>query len=276
MSNQIPETVVIANQLYDLRKKFRRRNIRVTSFFSKSPKLYPHIKRYNRFAPLVWKDLTYRGNTIIFRFKPREKQFHRLEVLIMITFNRDESVYMSSQEDRTKSLCITFSNKRNLYFQKVSDQNINVFNNQKDFCNYLHQHHGPSWLILYHFPKIEVSNDTFVTTFARWQKEKPTYMVAEFLLDSSIFSGLGDYLVSEILNDINVHPKHPLESFNTESINKLYTSICNKVVQSYELDGVSKGLDQEIGEFSNNLNVYRKPNANLCVFRGDIRVYTYL
>ena len=114
---------------------------------------------------------------------------------------------------------------------------------------------GKSWLSPYCGTRrtIGVSLEEFKESI------KPSLNVCKFLMNQSIFSGIGNYLLSEILHDSCISPFNSLSEI---SIENLYKSICKIILNSYELDGVSlrdyHGVDGEKGEYQHYLQVYGK------------------
>lgn len=83
--------------------------------------------------------------------------------------------------------------------------------------------------------------------------------ICVFLTDQSLTSGIGNYLLSEIIYKSKLNPYMKMMDVNVLS---LYNAICVIIMDAYYLDGASisdyKGLDGEIGEYQNSLSVYGK------------------
>jgi formamidopyrimidine-DNA glycosylase len=91
----------------------------------------------------------------------------------------------------------------------------------------------------------------------------PNKNICKFLMDQKIFSGIGNYLLSEILYDAKISPWVNTNECNT---NQMWKSICKIITNSYKLDGVSlrdyHGVDGEPGEYQNCLCVYNRKFDN--------------
>ncbi len=61
--------------------------------------------------------------------------------------------------------------------------------------------------------------------------------ISDFLIDQKIFSGIGNYLRADILYQAEIAPYRHLDSLNDDEIRKLYTSIIDRMVQSYNAGG---------------------------------------
>jgi len=102
------------------------------------------------------------------------------------------------------------------------------------------------------FLKVEINDET---------------TIAQFLFDQSKFAGLGDYLVSEILHDFKTKNKNneysiPMKILTIDQKKSLYKSICEKLLQSFSLDGVQESyLDNEQGEYWQVYKIFDQKNA---------------
>jgi len=83
-----------------------------------------------------------------------------------------------------------------------------------------------------------------------------------FLINQKYISGIGNYLLSEVLYSSKINPWTDIKDISNGIRILLYNEILRIIQESYNLDGVSirdyHGLDGQQGEFQNNLNVYQK------------------
>jgi formamidopyrimidine-DNA glycosylase len=68
-------------------------------------------------------------------------------------------------------------------------------------------------------------------------RKYPKMPICRFLLDQSKFSGVGNYLKSEILYMSNIHPTTTMESLSDYNIEVLYWSTIYVMVRSYLMEG---------------------------------------
>jgi len=72
---------------------------------------------------------------------------------------------------------------------------------------------------------------------AKVKKIKSSILIGKFLLEQKYFSGVGNYLKSEILFDAGVSPYRDLGSLSDEDIKTLYESTIKVLQESYNLGG---------------------------------------
>ena len=111
-------------------------------------------------------------------------------------------------------------------------------------------------------------------TFLRKMKVVQDKYVYEFLLDQTIFYGLGEYLVSEIIHDFGFPLKTKISSLDTGKLKKLYQCICFILLTNYRLDGIGYDIMGEDCEYQHKLKVYKKSDQ---VFRyKHYNIYHFL
>lgn len=77
-------------------------------------------------------------------------------------------------------------------------------------------------------------------TFDQWKDRfivKPTWRLCKALLDQSIVSGIGNYLVSEILYLSNLHPERTIGSLSDDEMERMRAAAHYIIVQSYSHGG---------------------------------------
>lgn len=134
------------------------------------------------------------------------------------------------------------------------------------YNNLLNTTFGPEWFA-FKAGDMNVSLNTFLRKVKMF-KNKYIY---EFLLDQSIFYGIGEYLVSEIIHDFGLPLKTKIETLNVSKLKKLYHCICLILLTNYRLDGIGYDIMGEDCEYEHKLKVYKKTEN---VFRHkDYNIY---
>jgi len=119
---------------------------------------------------------------------------------------------------------------------------------------------------------INVTEDEFCSILRKRRKGRihQQQLLASFLLDQSIFSGLGDYLVSEILYASQLRYSLPIIKLSSEQEKQLYKYITEYILKSYGLDGVAnRYLDNEKGEFTKTFQIYNNFSNSIKQVRID-------
>jgi len=243
---EICEVSHITDQLWELRKELLLDIQILGGRYSRHTLLDKDILKEN--LPLRWKDVQSKGKFIWFVFENKWKdRFFLWNTLAMTggwTLKRQKHSGVLLQFE---SFQLYFNDTRCFGTLKVCFEESQM--NRK--LNSI----GKSWLSPYHGKKrtIGISLEEFRDTC------KPNVNVCKFLMNQSIFSGIGNYLLSEILHDSSISPFVVLGEIDIE---KLYKSICKIILNSYELDGVSLkdyyGVDGEKGEYQHYIQVYGK------------------
>lgn len=199
--------------------------------------------------PLKWCDVQSKGKFIYFTFVNKYGDlFYMWNTLAMTgTWTIEKDLY--------SRIFFSFGDK-NLYFNDKRNFGTIKFSFNELPSKLLSL--GPSWLGVYDgtgFRNIDVCRNEFLEKFGRVKSKN----ICTVLMDQSVFSGIGNYLLSEVLHDSGNSPFNSVGDTNLES---LYDSIVKIVNNSYRLDGVSmsdyKGIDGEKGEYQRYLKVYGK------------------
>jgi DNA-formamidopyrimidine glycosylase len=103
-----------------------------------------------------------------------------------------------------------------------------------------------------------VKEDEYVNTM----KKQGNKTIASVMMDQSVFSGIGNYLKSEILYETKVSPYAIIKNIPNEKLKELYKISLEKIKSSYKSGGASvrnysdiKGQD---GQFAFTFKVYQK------------------
>jgi DNA-formamidopyrimidine glycosylase len=103
-----------------------------------------------------------------------------------------------------------------------------------------------------------VKEDQYLKTMKDYGKKS----IAHVMMDQSVFSGIGNYLKSEILYETRVSPYAIINNIPDDKLKELYKISLKKINDSYKSGGASvrnysdiKGKD---GEYSFNFKVYQK------------------
>lgn len=113
---------------------------------------------------------------------------------------------------------------------------------------------GPSWLE-------NLEEEIFFNIF---RKKNQKMNVCKFLMNQRHTSGIGNYLLSEILYASKINPWSTLEEISDSEILKIYKNGCRISMSSYLSNGVSvrtyKGIYEDEGEYTFNLKAYAQKN----------------
>ena len=97
------------------------------------------------------------------------------------------------------------------------------------------------------------------------KKAKNTYLVKSLMDQRTLGSGIGNYLLSEIMYDVKLNPDIKCSELNDNDIQKLYESIEKIILLSYEYGGVSMRdythINETHGSFEKQLKVYDKDGS---------------
>lgn len=103
-----------------------------------------------------------------------------------------------------------------------------------------------------------ITKDEFVSNI---KSCKSSYLATKIMDQRSIGSGIGNYLLSEIFHEANLHPYCQCIELSDEKISQLWTAINKVILEAYNHGGASLQdyvqADGNIGEFQNHLKVYK-------------------
>tara|TARA_B100001063_G_C16778516_1_gene568173 strand:+ start:14573 stop:15391 length:819 start_codon:yes stop_codon:yes gene_type:complete len=122
---------------------------------------------------------------------------------------------------------------------------------------------GPSWL-----ENLEITD-----FFHIFRKKSQKMNVCKFLMNQRYTSGIGNYLLSEILYASKINPWVTLKEVSNSEIIKIYENACRIAMASYLSNGVSvrtyKGIYEDKGEYTFNLKAYaQKDNPSIVAELG--------
>jgi formamidopyrimidine-DNA glycosylase len=215
--------------------------------------------------PLSWTNVSCRGKMIYFKFKNRyNDSFYIKNTLAMtgswsLKMKKHTHLIMTFRNDSNETFKLYFSDARNF-------GTLSIFFDESMFMKKFRLI-GDSWLSDYRpFEKnkryIQITLTRFIDKVNKYNKMN----ITKFLMDQSKFSGIGNYLLSEVLYDANINPFDNISNIPSNKITDLYTSISKIIISSYGLDGVSlkdyQGLDGQIGEYQHNLAIYNRKTTD--------------
>lgn len=100
--------------------------------------------------------------------------------------------------------------------------------------------------------------------FNQLLNKKPKSLIAIFLLDQSIISGIGNIYRSEILFESQINPQAKIKDLDLAQRKKIYSAIRSILNKAIELRGTSdsdfRDLSGVPGGFQDKLKVYRRHN----------------
>lgn len=193
--------------------------------------------------------------------------------VIIFRLNGNSRVSCLKPIAETQGFTINFRKRKKLrpfYFTDVDfvahSRSGNIY---QLFNNLLKTEFGTEWFA-FKAGDVNVS----LKTFLRKMKVVQDKYVYEFLLDQTIFYGLGEYLVSEIIHDFGFPLKTKISSLDTGKLKKLYQCICFILLTNYRLDGIGYDIMGEDCEYQHKLKVYKKSDQ---VFRyKHYNIYHFL
>ncbi len=256
---EIPEVSHITDQLFNMSQSSSF-NLKKISILGGRYKRHDEPEGWDIMKdnlPLKWKSVHCKGKFIFFTFHT----------------NYGDRIYMgntlamtgcwSKRQQKHSHVLFEFvtdcGRKEQLYFNDIRCFGSISFYFSKDALMEKLNTIGKPWLTTFDGQSrhINVSlNDFFVKL-----DEKPSQNICKFLMDQSKLSGIGNYLLSEVLYDSGICPWFDIKNINRVQKKKLYESISKIILDSYNLDGVSlkdyNDLYEEPGEYQNCLKVYQ-------------------
>ena len=208
--------------------------------------------------PLLWIDVQCKGKFIYFTFQNR----HKDKFFLWNTLAMTGSWTTAKKKHTHIEFLFKDSNhkKKYLFFNDIRCfGTLHVSFDEEEMDNKL-QSIGQSWLgMFYGNPRtINITEEEFMNAL----KKHESTNICKFLMNQSIFSGIGNYLLSEVLYHSKTYPWSKIQDLTDNNRKELYKSIATIVEHSYNLDGVSlqdyHGVDGEIGEYQNLLQVYQQ------------------
>jgi len=174
--------------------------------------------------PLIINNIYAKGKKIIFNFSNQTYLVSSLgmEGHWILSPNKHSGIHVELSKD---------NQNLNLYFD--DQRHFGVLNyclTQIELSNCL-KHVGPDWL------NKEVSLYLFIKEITN--KRKQNQMIHVFLMNQKIFSGIGNYLKSEVLYDSKIFPFRTLSSLSIPEITTLYNSIIYIIYDSYNHGGTT-------------------------------------
>ena len=221
-----------------------------SKFLKKTP---PHYSDFTKSVPLKIKEVKSKGKLIYFVF---ENGWFMLSRLLLSggwylekapKHNHCELVYKDKEKEKdTKTKSIWFVDPRH-FATLVFTNDINVMNKVLDDI-------GPDLL------NEKITEDMYLSKMKNKKNGKKT--IATVMMDQSVFSGVGNYLKSEILYAAHVSPHSIINNIPDEKMLEIFHITLDKINASYKLGGASvknysdiKGQD---GTFSFTFAVYQK------------------
>lgn len=159
-----------------------------------------------------------------------------------IIFHLGDTLFISSclmygrwtfEQTENSSMCMKFikNDKEEYIFYEdpTKDSLFSIVN--KDSKNHRH--------ILKDVGIEYMSNDFNYKVFKKTVRNKNKIRICDFLLNQRYFSGIGNYLKSEILYDAKINPFRKIEELSRDEIKILYESILSVMNEAYENGGLS-------------------------------------
>ena len=81
----------------------------------------------------------------------------------------------------------------------------------------------------------------FEEKLSRYKEKKPKEVIGELLMNQYFYSGIGNYLRSDILYDSKICPLKELNNLTSSEIKRLYKSIIKVMNDNYKLRKIGKG-----------------------------------
>lgn len=148
-----------------------------------------------------------------------------------------ETLYAFCDQSSFCSLtCIFVSNR--YYYDSLSYGTLKVCFDESELAQKL-QKLGPSWLAakdagnVADFADFGVSFEAFTALIRRGGKPQKRRRLAVFLMDQSKTSGVGNYILAEVLYRSRIHPWAKVGDLSDDDICTLYKAIHDVMLESY-------------------------------------------
>jgi len=197
-----------------------------------------------------------KGKFIYFEIEGGWYIFNRLGMSGIWSHNKGKHTsliltYSSQQKNQTKNKDIFFIDQRHF--------GIFEFTNKKSILNQKLNSIGPDLL------NDNITYSQFETIILNHQKKN----ICKVLMDQSIFSGIGNYLKSEILYEAHIHPLTNINQLSPQKLKLLFNTSRKLIRASYLAQGTSlrhyKNVESVKGQFEFQLKVYQRkqdPDGN--------------
>lgn len=244
-----PEVNVIKDGLKNLLQNKTITKIEIPDKSKFNKKTPDGLSDFKKDLPLKLLDVKSKGKFIYFVFEKKWMLLCRL--LMSAGWYLDKApkhnhLEMEYQGSNKKKDSIWFIDPRHFgtlkWTQKQSDLDLELNKIGKDLLN------------------DNITEKEYFDTLRKKKYEKKT--IASILMDQSIFSGVGNYLKSEILYQTKLSPHAIMKNIPDDKIKELYHNTLDRIQCSYKSGGASvrnysdiKGKD---GTFSFEFKVYQK------------------
>ena len=247
-----PEVKIIVDGLNKVLKNKYIKNIEITKssrYRTKAP------NGFNDFKDFVLKDnpkikaIKCKGKFIYFEIEGGWFIINRLGMSGIWSHTQGKHTsliltYSSLQKNQTKNKDIFFIDQRHF--------GIFEFTNDKSILNQKLKALGPDLL------NDKISFSQFKTIILQHSKKN----ICKVLMDQSIFSGIGNYLKSEILYEAHIHPLTNINQLNPQKLKLLFNASRRLIRTSYLAQGTSlrhyKNVEGIKGQFEFQLKVYQR------------------
>jgi endonuclease-8 len=246
-----PEVNVIKNGLNNQLKNKTLISINFpegSKFLKKAPSGY---NDFTKMLPLKIKEIKSKGKLIYFVF---EKGWYMMSRLLLSggwylekapKHNHAELVYKKNENDN-KQNSIWFIDQR--HFVTLT------FTNDIDVMNSTLNDIGPDFL------NDKIEEDEYLEVMKNKKNGKKT--ISQVMMDQSVFSGIGNYLKSEILYEAKVSPKAIINNIPDDILLQIFKITLDKINTSYKAGGASvrnySDIKGQEGTYSFNFAVYKK------------------
>ena len=210
---------------------------------------------FNENLPLKWKDINFKGKFIYFTFVNKYKDnFYIWNTLSMSggwSLRKMKHSHVKFKIKEKNCVWELFFNDPRCFGTFNVSFHIDEMNNKLNTI-------GISWLNGNKKSEIGVKENEFLKIIEKF----PDKNICLFLISQTKISGIGNYLLSEILYDSKINPFVLIKDIPKDKLKNLYKSATKIITSSYQLDGVSLkdycGIYGEKGEYQNCLQVYNK------------------
>lgn len=278
----MPENAEIAHITDQLNFFFSERELSnvtfLTTTFNKKFKNYEDLKES---LPLKIKEVKCKGKLIIFIFHRKEKKEH---------WDKDckdkKYYYLCGGLGMTGSYGFINKNKKNthLHFQFKVENKENYPDNISDLYYTDPRRFSNLEFIMGHddylkkINKIErgflgeyiITREKFLKNLTKYKdnkRRKTDKVICDVLVDQKILcSGIGNYLVSEILHQANIDPWKATSEISKEEGIRIYESSVKIINKAYQCNGLSFSdycdLNGVFGTYKEHLEVYKRKETS--------------
>lgn len=293
----MPESAEVAHITDQLNFFFSNRTLENVEILNEKFKKFKNYDDLISLLPLKIKEVKCKGKLIIFYFYVRDSQ--RKEDKTNKNYYLLSHLSMTGHYSLYNTRQTKFSHKKeHIHVQFTFEINNSLYPHNIKYLYYSDPWRWSNFEFMTYYDlykakinkigkaiigNLVITKDEFVDNFKKYKTSKRRKIdkpICEVLVDQKvILSGIGNYLVSEILYDANINPFKLTSKITNSEIQSLYYS-CKKIItNSYFCCGMSfsdySDLNDEPGTYQNYLRVYRQTKTikSKINYKYELRIF---